>query len=125
MRAIVVSFAALLLSIIAIVGKAEASEVSVYLFWQEGCPHCARAKAVLAEIDTETAALLVKIGDRTRNLKGHGLDEGASTRMLIQAGRLMAGGVRLERACAMTIVLPITDDPDLRDAMSEIIAACA
>lgn len=76
-------------------------------------------------IDGETAAVLVKIGERTRNLKGHGLEEGASTRMLIQAGRLMAGGVPLERACAMTIVLPITDDPDLRDAMSETIAACS
>lgn len=78
-----------------------------------------------AGIDPETAALLVKIGNRTRNLKGHGLDEGASTRMLIQAGRLIASGVPLERACAMTIVLPITDDPDLRDAISEIVAACA
>lgn len=76
-------------------------------------------------VDAETASLLVRIGDRTRNLKGHGLDEGASTRMLIQAGQLMAAGVRLERACAMTVVLPITDDPDLRDAMSEIVAACS
>jgi len=78
-----------------------------------------------AGIDIETAALLVKIGDRTRTLKGHGLDEGASTRMLIQAGRLIAGGVRLERACAMTIVLPISDDADLREAMTEIITACS
>jgi len=78
-----------------------------------------------AGIDIETAALLVKIGERTRNLKGHGLDEGASTRMLIQAGRLIAGGVRLERACAMTIVLPISDDADLREAMTEIITACS
>ena len=30
---------------------------------------------------------------RTRALKGHGLDEGASTRMLIHAGRLIAGGI--------------------------------
>src|SRR3990172_4499383 len=46
-----------------------------------------------AGIGHETAALLVKIGIRSRNLKGHGLDEGASTRMLIQAGRLMANGI--------------------------------
>lgn len=77
-----------------------------------------------AGIDAATAALLVRIGGRTRALRGHGLDEGASTRMLIQAGRLMAEGVRLDRACRMTIVLPITDDPDLRDALSEIVAAC-
>lgn len=78
-----------------------------------------------AGIDTGTAAVLVKIGNCIRNLKGHGLDEGASTRMLIQAGRLVADGVQLKRACVMTIVLPITDDPDLRDAISEIINACS
>jgi nitric oxide reductase NorQ protein len=77
-----------------------------------------------ARIDAKTAKLLVQIGRRTRNLMGHGLDEGASTRMLIQAGRLMAGGIELRRACAMAIVLPITDDHDLQDALSEIVAAC-
>lgn len=77
-----------------------------------------------AGIDDESAALLVKIGGRSRNLKGHGLDEGASTRMLIQAGRLMANGIAVDKACDMAIVLPITDDPDLRDALSEIISAC-
>ncbi|MCB6179955.1 CbbQ/NirQ/NorQ/GpvN family protein [Rhodobacter sp. Har01] len=78
-----------------------------------------------ADLDAETAQVLVRIGQRSRNLKGHGLDEGASTRMLVQVGRLMAAGVGLEQACEATIVLPITDDPDLRDALSEIVAACS
>lgn len=77
-----------------------------------------------AEIGRDEAARLVKIAARSRNLKGHGLDEGASTRMLIQAGRLMKQGVALEQACQVAVVLPITDDPDLRDALSEAIAAC-
>jgi nitric oxide reductase NorQ protein len=76
-------------------------------------------------IDRPTAEKLVKIGARSRNLKGHGLDEGASTRMLIQAGRLIAGGVALGPACATALVLPITDDADIRDALTETIAACA
>ena len=67
---------------------------------------------------------LVKIGQKSRNLKGHGLDEGASTRMLIQAGRLMSRGVSLASACEVALVLPITDDPDIRDALSQSIAAC-
>jgi len=67
---------------------------------------------------------LVKIGQKSRNLKGHGLDEGASTRMLIQAGRLMSQGVSLASACDVALVLPITDDPDIRDALSQTIAAC-
>jgi nitric oxide reductase NorQ protein len=77
-----------------------------------------------AEIDTVLAAQLVKIGARARNLKGHGVDEGASTRMLIQAGRLMSKGIHRAVACNVAIVLPITDDPDLREALNEAIAAC-
>lgn len=78
-----------------------------------------------AGIDSALADKLVKIGIRSRNLKGHGLDEGASTRMLIQAARLIARGVALPAACEVALVLPITDDPDVRDALGQTIAACA
>jgi nitric oxide reductase NorQ protein len=78
-----------------------------------------------AGIDFGLAEKLVKIGQRSRNLKGHGLDEGASTRMLIQAGRLIAKGVALPTACDVALVLPITDDADIRDALSQTIAACS
>jgi nitric oxide reductase NorQ protein len=77
-----------------------------------------------AKIDRTLAAQLVKIGARARNLKGHGIDEGASTRMLIQAARLMSKGINTADACNVAIVLPITDDPDIRDALNEAIAAC-
>ena len=72
----------------------------------------------------EDAAVLVRIAGRTRNLKGHGLDEGASTRMLVQAGRLMSRAIPLREACEVAIVLPITDDSDMRRALTETIAAC-
>lgn len=77
-----------------------------------------------AGIDRNNAAALVKIANRTRNLKGHGLDEGASTRMLIQAGRLMGQSIPIFEACEVALVLPITDDPDMRTALTETIAAC-
>jgi nitric oxide reductase NorQ protein len=76
-----------------------------------------------AGIDRALAETLVAIGQRSRNLRGHGLDEGASTRMLIQAGRLMAGGIALEPACQVALVLPITDDEDIRGALTAAIAA--
>ena len=44
-------------------------------------------------IDSETAAKLVQIAHRTRNLKGHGLDEGISTRLLVYAGQMIGEGV--------------------------------
>jgi len=76
-----------------------------------------------AGVDDAVAATLVAIGGRTRNLKGHGLDEGASTRMLIQAGRLVARGIAIDAACQVALVLPITDDQDVRGALTAAIAA--
>ncbi len=78
-----------------------------------------------AGIDDATARRLVQIGERSRHLRGHGLDEGASTRMLIHAGRLLAGGVSLHDAVRAGVVLPITDDADMRDALDNAIAALA
>jgi len=77
-----------------------------------------------AGIDLSAAQTLVSIGQRSRNLKGHGLDEGASTRMLIQAGRLVARGISMEAACQVALVLPITDDADIRGALTAAIAVC-
>lgn len=77
-----------------------------------------------ARINLSMARSLVAIGERSRNLKGHGLDEGASTRMLIQTGRLMAQGIKAEAACRVALVLPITDDEDIRGALTAAIAAC-
>ena len=78
-----------------------------------------------AAIGTDLAERLIKVGQRSRNLKGHGLDEGASTRMLVNAGRLIDKGTSFETACEVAMVLPITDDPDLRVALSEAVSACA
>ena len=75
-------------------------------------------------IDKITASKLVQISERSRNLKGHGLDEGASTRMLIYAAQLITQGVPLQEACEVALVLPITDDLDIRNALSSAIAAC-
>ena len=69
------------------------------------------------------AARLVLLGERTRRLKGHGLDEGASTRMLVHAGALMARGVDAITACRMAIVHPVTDDADMAQALEAAVSA--
>jgi nitric oxide reductase NorQ protein len=74
--------------------------------------------------DAATAVRLVEIAARTRNLRGHGLNEGASTRMLIHAARLVGAGIGLAAAVQASIVLPITDDADMREALTAAIAAC-
>ena len=72
-------------------------------------------------VDAETAGKLVSIAERSRNLKGHGLDEGLSTRMLIYAGSLIGKGVKPQAACRVALVRPITDDPDMRDALDSAV----
>ncbi len=75
-------------------------------------------------IGPETAAKLVTIAERARNLKGHGLEEGISTRMLIYAGSLIGQGVEPVAACHVSLIRPITDDADIRDALGATIRAC-
>ncbi len=76
-----------------------------------------------AGIGPDVARLLVDVGARTRNLRGHGLEEGASTRMLVHAGRLIGNGVSRDDAVTMGIVLPLTDDLDVRAAISDSLRA--
>lgn len=77
-----------------------------------------------AKVKTDVAELLVKIAELSRNLKGQGLDEGASTRMLINAGRLVGQGIVIDEACEVTLVTPLTDDIDVRRVLRDAIAAC-
>ncbi len=81
--------------------------------------HTTETEIVMHEtgVSEAVADKLVSIAERARNLKGHGLDEGISTRMLIYAGSLIAKGVNAHAACRVALVRPITDDPDMRDAL--------
>lgn len=75
-------------------------------------------------VDVEMAEKLVQIAQRSRNLKGHGLDEGISTRLLVYAGALIAGGIDPESACRMALVRPLTDDSDMRDTLDAAVSTC-
>ena len=76
-----------------------------------------------ARIGPEIADSLVKFAHMTRNLKGSGLDEGASTRLLVHAGKLIASGVDPVVACQSAIAQAVTDDPDMLAAMRELSAS--
>jgi nitric oxide reductase NorQ protein len=80
--------------------------------------------AILAResgIDAGIAAKLVDIAQRARALKGHGLDEGISTRLLVYAARLIGRGVPARDACLMALVKPITEDGDIRSTLEHAI----
>ena len=63
---------------------------------------------------------LAKLGEKIRNLEDHGLQEGASTRLLIYAGRLISEGIPARRACQVAIVWTLTDDPELQRSLEEV-----
>lgn len=73
-------------------------------------------------VDAQTAEKLVQVAQRSRNLKGHGLDEGMSTRLLIYAGQLIAKGISPADACQMALVEPLTDDVDMRDTLEAVVS---
>ncbi len=74
-------------------------------------------------IDEATAGKLVTIGGTARNLKGHGLDEGISTRLLVYAAQLINRGIDPVAACRMALVRPITDDADIVATLDHAIDA--
>jgi nitric oxide reductase NorQ protein len=76
-----------------------------------------------AGVDKEMAQKLVKLGEKVRNLRNHGLEEGVSTRLLIYAGQLIGKGIPPARACEATVARPITDDPDMQRSIAELVKA--
>lgn len=72
-------------------------------------------------LDASTAASLVKVATAGRNLKGHGLDEGISTRLVVYAATLIRQGVAAPDACRMAMVRPITDDADIKATLDHAI----
>ena len=71
----------------------------------------------------EQAASLAKLGEKVRNLREHGLAEGASTRLLIYAGRLMTEGIPARRACQVAIVWTLTDELELQRSIEEVVSS--
>lgn len=74
-------------------------------------------------IDNENADLLAKLGQKIRNLREHGLEEGASTRVLIYAGRLILEKIPPRRACQVAVTWGITDDPQLQRTIDEVVSS--
>lgn len=72
-------------------------------------------------IDAPMARDLVKIGQKVRNLKGHGLEEGVSTRLLVYAAQLISSGIAPRQACEVAITNTVTDELEIQRSIHEII----
>lgn len=66
---------------------------------------------------------LAKLGEKIRNLRDHGLQEGASTRILIYAGQLIKQGIPSRLACQSAIVWTLTDDAEVQRSIAEVVSS--
>jgi nitric oxide reductase NorQ protein len=71
-------------------------------------------------VDPATAERLATIGEKVRNLREHGFEEGVSTRLLVYTGELVRQGIPPRRAADIAIVAAISDDPTVQQAVADI-----
>ena len=64
---------------------------------------------------------LAEMAEKIRNLKGFGLSEGVSTRLLVYAGKLIGSGIAPRTACTAAIADVLTDDRDMSDSITDIL----
>jgi nitric oxide reductase NorQ protein len=72
-------------------------------------------------VDAALAQRLALVGEKVRNLREHGFEEGVSTRLLIYAAQLAAGGIEPRRACDAAIARAVTDDAEVQRAIGAIV----
>src|SRR5262249_15789432 len=88
-------------------------------------PRETEAKIIAREsgCDATIALDLAKLGEKVRNLREPGLGEGASPRLLIYAGKLIAKGVTPRRACQVGVVWALTDDAEVQRSIEEVVSS--
>ncbi len=86
-------------------------------------PRELEAKIIAHEsgVKFDAADDLAKLGEKVRNLRDQGLEEGVSTRLLIYAGQLMVQGVEPRRACEVAVSQAVTDDFEVERGIQEVI----
>ena len=74
-------------------------------------------------VGMEAAVDLAHLGERVRELKASGLEEGVSARLLVYAGQLMQLGLSPRQSCQATVVRGLTDDAQTQEAVAELVAS--
>jgi len=72
--------------------------------------------------EPKVAERLVKLANKVRALEELGLAEKASTRLLVDAARLIRAGLAPRPACMAAIVQPLSDDREILQALSEVVS---
>jgi len=74
-------------------------------------------------VDAREAERLAVIGEKVRNLREHGFEEGVSTRLLVYTGELIRRGIAPRRAAEIAVVHAVSDDTTVQDAIADIVDA--
>ena len=74
-------------------------------------------------LDADRVSLLVRLAGKLRGLKGQDLEEGVSTRLVVYAATLIAGGMSMDRAIRAAMIEPLTDDADIRAGLMDLVVA--
>jgi nitric oxide reductase NorQ protein len=74
-----------------------------------------------AGVDMATAERLVKIGNALRRIAEHDIEEGASTRLLIYAGKLIHSGMPEIAALRSALAEPLSDDSETVKSLYDVI----
>ena len=69
----------------------------------------------------DTAERLVTLAGKIRNIREHGLTEGASTRLLIYAASLIRTGIPFKTACRAALLQPLTDDERIQETFNDLV----
>lgn len=72
---------------------------------------------------TERVRPLVQLAGRLRALKGHDLEEGVSTRLIVYCATLIAAGITVSDAILAGMIEPLTDEADVKAALVEVARA--
>ena len=71
-------------------------------------------------VEESIAKQLVSIGNKIRNLKELGLTETASTRLLIDAAKLIHSGLPRRLAVKVAVIEPLTDNQEIIEALTDL-----
>jgi len=76
--------------------------------------------AAESELPPDRVQPLVQLAGRLRALKGHDLEEGVSTRLIVYCATLIAAGASVTDAVLASMIEPLTDDADVKAALLEV-----
>jgi nitric oxide reductase NorQ protein len=72
-------------------------------------------------LSMELSYRMAEMGGKIRELKGYGLNEGVSSRLLVYVGRLMKTGLSPAKACSVAISQTLAEESEIIESIDNIV----